>query len=465
MAQNNAVNNSSAPFTVTSGDLTISAGNLDLPTTTSTAGSININGTRFLTQAYDISNTFVGWSSGNYTLNNKYNTAIGAATMSYMTSGYQNSAFGYDALGNITQGGNNVGNGYSTLNNLLTGNNNTCVGSILGGNYTSSESNNIIIGYNIGGTAGESNVIRIGNSSNNACYIQGIEGVSVSNLNVVTINTSTGQLGSQAASSGTVTSVSGTTNQVSVASGTTTPVISLVGPYTPATYTTHGVLIGEGTSSIVALGAGTSGQVLQSGGASADPSYSTPTYPSASGTSRTILVSNGTNNVYSTETWAVPGASGNVLTSDGTNWTSATPSGLTTTTGSLTNAQIKLLHTTPISLISAPGSGKINVVVSSVFKMVYGGTNAFTDPGGSGISLTFTSATTYAFLTAIPSSILTSTASQISLNTPNGNVGSGAYATAANAAIYANCTSSNPAGNAAANNTVSWSISYYTVTI
>lgn len=82
------------------------------------------------------------------------------------------------------------------------------------------------------------------------------------------------------ATSGTVTSVSGTANQVAVATGTTTPVISLIGPYTPATYTTHGVLIGEGTSSIAALAAGSAGQVLQSGGASADPAYSSATYPS-----------------------------------------------------------------------------------------------------------------------------------------------------------------------------------------
>lgn len=129
------------------------------------------------------------------------------------------------------------------------------------------------------------------------------------------------------ATNGTVTSVSGTANQVAVATGTTTPVISLIGPYTPATYTAHGVLIGEGTSSIAALAAGSAGQVLQSGGASADPAYSTPTYPSVSGTSRKILVSDGTNNVYSTETWAVPGTNGNVLTSNGTNWTSTLPIG------------------------------------------------------------------------------------------------------------------------------------------
>lgn len=38
--------------------------------------------------------------------------------------------------------------------------------------------------------------------------------------------------------------------------------------------------------------------------------------------SRKILVGNGTNFVASTETYATPGSSGNVMTSDGTNWTS-----------------------------------------------------------------------------------------------------------------------------------------------
>lgn len=70
-----------------------------------------------------------------------------------------------------------------------------------------------------------------------------------------------------------------------------------------------------------------SGKVLQGAGIAVAPTWSTPTYPSASGTSRKILVSDGTNNVYSTETWAVPGTSGNVLTSDGTNWTSASNTG------------------------------------------------------------------------------------------------------------------------------------------
>jgi hypothetical protein len=61
------------------------------------------------------------------------------------------------------------------------------------------------------------------------------------------------------------------------------------------TLTNHGVLIGQGTSAIAQTAAGTAGQVLQSGGASADPVYSTATYPATAGTSGNVLTSNGTN--------------------------------------------------------------------------------------------------------------------------------------------------------------------------
>lgn len=64
----------------------------------------------------------------------------------------------------------------------------------------------------------------------------------------------------------------------------------------------------------------TANKVLMSG-ASASPTWSTPTYPNATATSRKMIVGDGTNFVMSTETWAVPGSSGNYLSSDGTNWT------------------------------------------------------------------------------------------------------------------------------------------------
>jgi hypothetical protein len=73
-------------------------------------------------------------------------------------------------------------------------------------------------------------------------------------------------------SSGDVLSVTGTANQILASPTTGSVVLSLIGPYTPATYTAHGVLVGEGTSSIVATAAGTTGQVLTAT-TSMDPAF------------------------------------------------------------------------------------------------------------------------------------------------------------------------------------------------
>src|SRR5271169_4332033 len=74
-----------------------------------------------------------------------------------------------------------------------------------------------------------------------------------------------------------VSSVTGTANQISASPTTGAVVLSLIGPYTPATYTAHGVLVGEGTGSIVATAVGTAGQFLTSNGAGVDPSFQTAT--------------------------------------------------------------------------------------------------------------------------------------------------------------------------------------------
>jgi len=85
-------------------------------------------------------------------------------------------------------------------------------------------------------------------------------------------------------------------------SGTTIvfPLVPVAGGGTGAsTLTNHGVLLGQGTSAVAATAAGSSGQILRSGGASADPAYSTATYPSTAGTSGNVLTSDGTNFVSS----------------------------------------------------------------------------------------------------------------------------------------------------------------------
>lgn len=231
--------------------------------------------------------------------------------------------------------------------------------------------------------------------------------------------------------------------------------------------TNHGVLVGASTSAITQLGTGSAGQVLQSGGASADPSYSIPTYPSASGTSRKIIVSDGTNNVYSTETWATPGASGNVLTSDGTNWTSAAApgGGLQTVTISLTNAQIKALDTTPITILAAQGSGVVTIPVSISYKMIYGGTNAFIASGSTDFCYG-TTAITNVIASNSDGSFWQSTSTKyiVNLDSSFGGSSGAATSTVENAAISISRTSA-ITGNAANNNTAKVTMLYYTISI
>jgi hypothetical protein len=254
--------------------------------------------------------------------------------------------------------------------------------------------------------------------------------------------------------------------------------------------TNHALLVGAGTATITKLGLGSAGQVLQSGGAAADPVYSTATYPSAtvgtgkilydngtnyvtsvptfptsaSATSRKMTVSDGTNWVASTETWAVPGTSGNVLTSDGTNWT-AVP-GVQMATVTLTSAQIKALHGTPIQIVAAPGAGKVICVLAAIYcNFIYGGTNVFVAGASQDIALWYGTTTKVSTTGLVFNATLTGTTSLIS----TGNISSNASITLAsfeNLAINAyNSVVTEISGNAANNNTVTMTFAYYIATL
>lgn len=90
------------------------------------------------------------------------------------------------------------------------------------------------------------------------------------------LNTLTGDSGGAISPSAGNINLVGTANQIATTGAGSTITFSLVGPYTPATYTAHGVLLGEGASSIVATAAGTNGQVLI-GSTGADPAFATIT--------------------------------------------------------------------------------------------------------------------------------------------------------------------------------------------
>lgn len=252
-------------------------------------------------------NTIIGSTAGNGTLSGTNNTSVGQQTLAVLTSGGTNCAFGLQALvhltsgsqnvalganslGTLTTSGNNTAIGYNTLGSLVTGSGNIAIGMSAGGNYTTSESNNIVLSSQ--GVTAESNTIRIGiPGTQTACYIAGIEGVSVSNLNYVTINTATGQLGSAASATANITITGdsgggltassftftgGTTGLTFSGAGTTETLTGTLvvanGGTGRTTLTNHGVLVGAGTSAITQLAAATNNQILV-GNTSADPSF------------------------------------------------------------------------------------------------------------------------------------------------------------------------------------------------
>ena len=173
-------------------------------------------------------------------------------------------------------------------------------------------------------------------------------------------------------SGGTISSIAGNLNTVGTGS------ITIVG--TSGTLTTqltgltnHAIQIGAGTATLTQLGAGTTGQVLQTN-TGADPTWSTPTYPSASGSAGVILRSDGTNNVYTTATYPATTTVNQILYSSSSN----AIAGLSTAdNGVLTTG------TTGIPSITALGSDGDLIIGSSA-----GAPAAGTLTAGTGIVIT-----------------------------------------------------------------------------
>ena len=108
------------------------------------------------------------------------NTAIGTSVGAKLTTGFGLTGVGWNALANctgstntavgwssasfLTSGVNNSFFGQATCRSLTTGSTNLILGSLSGANYTSSESNNILLMNN--GVVGENNVMRLGTQYN-----------------------------------------------------------------------------------------------------------------------------------------------------------------------------------------------------------------------------------------------------------------------------------------------------------
>jgi hypothetical protein len=116
------------------------------------------------------SNTAVGFEALNLNVAAVTNAALGTfAGENNDSSGNGtadfNTAVGGFALRANVNGARNTAVGAGALETILGGDDNTAIGELAGGNYTGTESNNICIGSDTQGTAGESNAIRIGDAS------------------------------------------------------------------------------------------------------------------------------------------------------------------------------------------------------------------------------------------------------------------------------------------------------------
>lgn len=118
--------------------------------------------------------------------------------------------------------------------------------------------------------------------------------------------------------------------------------------------TNHAVLVGAGTSTITKIGpTSTSGQILQSAGASADPAFSTATYPSSTTVSQ-ILYSSSTNVVAG----LVTANSATLVT---------TSAGVPVMSGTMTNGQMIIGSTgaTPVAGTITSTGGTITVTAGA----------------------------------------------------------------------------------------------------
>jgi len=221
---------------ITGQDLIIQAGQLNA-NSGKTVGFTNSGTTSRLNLSDSGSNTFLGSASGQNSNPGSLNTAIGSGSL-MSTTGYNNVAVGAYA-------------GYQ----ILDGSANVLIGQNAGFNYAGNEILNVIIGNNILGIAGESNVIRIGRTSATANYQGGIAGITLSGSpDAVVIDAATGQLGSKPFPSGGLTSVTGTANRITSTAGTT-PVIDISPNYVgQGSITTLGT-IATGTWNATAISA------------------------------------------------------------------------------------------------------------------------------------------------------------------------------------------------------------------
>ena len=162
-------------ITITTGDLDVTSGSVNLPTTTSTDGQITINGNRFM-HANGSNNTFLGSFAGNLSSSGSgQNVGIGTGALDIVSTGFQNVAVGYNSLGGTT-----------------TGEKNIAIGCAAGAGLRNSSDRNTFIGYSSAGTmsnnGGSSDMVTVGHLAMARCSQNASGGVFIGSKAAEKIN-------------------------------------------------------------------------------------------------------------------------------------------------------------------------------------------------------------------------------------------------------------------------------------
>lgn len=137
---------------------------------------------------------------------------------------------------------------------------------------------------------------------------------------------------------------------------------------------------------------------------------------------------------------------------------------LRATTLAITNAQAKAIRATPLTLVAAPGVGRIIWPLSCYIGLIYGGTNAFTSAANDVFGLKFKDGTTASLMTGGVQAFVQATTSALSRFVEAVAAGATVNISKANAdnqpLVLHNITASEIAGNAAADNTFTVNLTY-----
>lgn len=131
-----------------------------------------------------------------------------------------------------------------------------------------------------------------------------------------------------------------------------------------------------------------------------------------------------------------------------------------TASGTITSAQVKALHASPVTIIPAPAAGKMIMIINGMLGFIYGGSNVFTAAAAQTITAFYsTTQTTGITLSnaAITASVGKVTQAGSTISSANQSIYDGLAIN-----IY-NSNATEITGNAAGDNSIVYFFQYYIV--